>query len=98
MTRRSRKPNPKGKARRTRQKVKARVSRSASIVEFSRAALDNLEERYWEYAEPVLQGLIAPQNYPAAAANLNALREAGEIIKATLLEQNDDEDEDDGKK
>lgn len=94
--RRRRKPSPKGKAR-LRPKIRARVSKSASIAEFSRAVLDNLDDRYWEFAEPVLQGRVAKDDYPQAAAFLNALKEAGEIIKSTLLEQQDDEDKDDGK-
>lgn len=86
--------SPKSKPKAVRKRVRARVAQAASIRDFYDAALANLDNLYWETAGVVLTGGIPKEDYQANVYRLEALKEAGAVLKATLLDGDDEESED----
>lgn len=80
------KPGPSRKRR-----VRAKVSQAASIREYHDAVLANLDEAYWDVASSVLDGNIPVEQYAPLVQRLLALKDAGAIVKATLIEVDEEE-------
>lgn len=87
------KQTSKPKIKKARVKVRSRAAQAASIHDFARAVSANLEDAYWETAMPILDGAIRPEEYKSEVARLQALKDAGNILRSTLVADEDDEDD-----
>lgn len=83
----------KKKAPRKRQpKVAKKVVATRSVREFERALVSNLDEAYHELAAPVLSGQMESfAAYKFVTGQLEGLRLAGAQARATMLEDEDEQ-------
>lgn len=75
--------------------ITKRVGGNASIAEFADALRKNISENYEVLAEAVVSGSMPNMEaYRQATGALTAYKEVGAIIRATLLQEDEEERED----